>query len=242
MRAEGDIRMREWHAVIFDMDGLMLDTETLARRAWTRAMADLGLEIPNETYVKLIGRTVDDVRKIIAEEMGADVPFDEISRRKSEYMDQEIAANGIPLKPGLLELLDWLDAQRIPKAVASSTHRQTLARKLELVGLYDRFPVQVCGDEIEHGKPAPGIFLVAAEKLGARPEHCVVLEDSEPGIVAAHRAGMIPILVPDQVSPSPVATAQAFRVLDSLVQVRRFLEETRRAGESPESRLTQTTS
>ncbi len=234
--------MRDWQAVIFDVDGLMLDTEILARRAWDRAMADWHLTIPDSTYAKLVGRRVDDVGKIIAEEMGAQVPFDEIARRKNEYLDESIASNGIPIKEGLLELLDWLDERRISKAVASSTHRPVLLRKLALTGLVGRFTVMVCGDEIAQGKPAPDIFLAAARHLQVAPSECIVLEDSEPGIIAANAAGMIPILVPDQIKPSAEAVALAFRVLPSLHDVKELLADNWPPGPSSHSRLTNTSS
>ncbi len=228
--------------MIFDVDGLMLDTEILARRAWDRAMSDWNLTIPDSTYAKLVGRRVDDVGKIIAEEMGAHVPFEEIALRKSEYLEASIANNGIPIKPGLLELLDWLDKRRISKAVASSTHRQVLLRKLALTGLVGRFTVMVCGDEIAQGKPAPDIFLAAARHLQVAPSECIVLEDSEPGIIAANAAGMIPILVPDQIKPSAEAVALAFRVLPSLHDVKELLADNWPPGPSSHSRLTNTSS
>ncbi len=212
-------------AVIFDMDGLMLDTERLARIAWDRAMADWGFAIPDEVYYELIGRTISDVGMILRAKLASELPFQEIAQRKQEYLDEEMAQQGIPVKPGLFELLDWLDLAHLEKAVASSTFRGSALQKLRRAGLQDRFRVLVGGDEIQSGKPAPDIFLAAARRLGAPPNRCVVLEDSEPGIQAANSAGMISIMVPDGKPPSSKAAELAHRVFPSLVEVRVFLEQ-----------------
>lgn len=212
-------------AVIFDMDGLMLDTERLARIAWDRAMADWGHTIPDEVYYRLIGRSVADVGEILRQALAADLPFEEIALRKRQYIDQEIAEHGIPVKPGLYELLDWADQVGLKKATATSTFREVALQKLRLVGLQDRFDAIVCGDDIRRGKPAPDIFLAAASKLDTPASECVVLEDSEPGIEAAQAAGMIPLMVPDIKPPSEEAAARAYRVFPSLVQVKTFLAQ-----------------
>lgn len=212
-------------AVIFDMDGLMLDTERLARAAWDRAMADWGYAIPDEVYYQLIGRTVPDVGTILRARLAKGLPFEEIAKRKQEYLDQEIVQHGIPVKPGLFELLDWLDRVHLKKAVASSTFRELTLVKLRRAGLQDRFDAIVGGDEIRRGKPAPDVFLAVARKLAAPADRCVVLEDSEPGVQAANAAGMISVMVPDGKPPSAAAAARAYRVFPSLVEVKVFLEQ-----------------
>lgn len=213
------------HAVIFDMDGLMLDTERLARIAWDRAMADWGYTIPDEVYHQLIGRTVPDVGRILRDKVAAELPFEEIAQRKQEYLDREIAQHGIPVKPGLFQLLDWLDRVHLKKAVASSTFRELAMQKLRHAGLQDRFDTIVGGDEIRQGKPAPDIFLAAARRLDTPADRCVVLEDSEPGVQAANAAGMISVMVPDGRPPSSEAAARAYRVLPSLAEVQVLLEQ-----------------
>jgi HAD superfamily hydrolase (TIGR01509 family) len=212
-------------AVVFDMDGLMLDTERLARIAWDQAMAEWGHTIPDEVYFRLIGRSVADVGEILRQALAADLPFEEIARRKRQYVDREIAEHGIPVKPGLHELLDWVDQAGLKKATATSTFREVALQKLRLVGLQDRFDAIVCGDDIQRGKPAPDIFLAAARKLAIPAGECVVLEDSEPGIEAAQSAGMVPLMVPDIKPPSEEATARAYRVFSSLGQVKTFLAQ-----------------
>lgn len=212
-------------AVIFDMDGLMLDTERLARSAWDRAMADWGHTIPDEVYYRLIGRSIADTGEILRQALAADLPFEEIALRKRQYVDQEIARHGIPVKPGLLELLGWVDQAGLKKATATSTFREVALQKLRLARLQDRFDAIVCGDDVRRGKPAPDIFLATAHKLATPANQCVVLEDSEPGIEAAQAAGMIPLMVPDIKPPSKEAAALAYRVFPSLLEVKTFLAQ-----------------
>jgi len=210
-------------AVILDMDGLMLDSERMARDAWRRALADWGLVLPDGLYFQLVGREATDTKGILARAFGPALPVEEAYARKQRYLEEAMLRGGIPTKPGLHALLDFLDARGIRKAVASSTHRPLVVQKLRLTGLLERFAVLVCGDEVRNGKPAPDVFLLAAERLGVPACECLVLEDSEAGIRAARAAGMTPILVPDLKPPSPEVAALAHRVLPSLEHVREYL-------------------
>jgi len=202
-------------AVIFDMDGLMLDTERLAQQAWQRAGAELGYPLPDELYLQAIGRTAAATEVLLRNGFGADFPFPEIYARKQQYYHAALE-QPIPTKPGLFELLALVETLGLPKAVATSTARPLALKKLTAAGLLTHFSVIVCGDEIAHGKPAPDIFLAAATKLAIDPAHCLVLEDSPAGIQAAHAAGMTPIHVPDLIAPSPETRRLAYRVVTSL--------------------------
>jgi HAD superfamily hydrolase (TIGR01509 family) len=206
-------------AVLFDMDGLMLDTERMARRAWTSALAAHGYAMDEPSYLRLLGRTAGDVQQILRELFGPELPFVEIYRMRTANYEADIASNGIRTRPGLLELLDFLEEKNIPKAVASSTVNWFVLHKLERAGIAQRFSTIVSGDQVPRGKPEPDIFLEAARRLGVDPVKCVVLEDSEAGITAAHRAGMIPIMIPDLKPPTPEVRALAYRVLPSLHEV-----------------------
>lgn len=203
-------------AVIFDMDGLMLDSEPLAKRAWSKALAESGLSIDDALYLEVVGRSVPDTKQIFCSALGAGFVFDDVYARQHGYFEDIIAREGIPLKPGLCELLAWLEGHGVPKALASSTPRAGVLARLQRVGLDECFPVIVAGDDIQHSKPAPDIFLAAAELLGVSPAHCVVLEDSESGIRAAHAAGMLPLMVPDMKAPSAEVVTLAYQVLPSL--------------------------
>ncbi len=206
-------------AVIFDMDGLMLDTERIAQQAWQRAGTELGYELPDEIYRQAIGRTAPATEAIFRAHLGADSPFDAIYQRKQHYYHAAIEAGEIARKAGLLELLDCLDQLALPKAVATSTARPLALQKLRSTGLLDHFPHLVCGDEIPNGKPAPDIFLAAAASLGVAPAHCLVLEDSHAGIRAAHAAAMIPIHIPDLVAPTAETRSLVYKIVDSLHDV-----------------------
>src|SRR5688572_15685366 len=191
MRAAAEIDVR---AVVFDMDGLMLDTEHMARETWGLAAADCGLDLDDELFLRLVGRTRRDSAEILREAWGAETSFDDFRTRCSEHWEAVVATRGIPVKPGLLELLDFLDEAGLPRAVATSTGGAGAERSLRLAGVIDRVDYIVSGDQVERGKPSPDIFLRAAERLGIAPAHCLVLEDSLYGVMAAHAAGMVPVM------------------------------------------------
>jgi HAD superfamily hydrolase (TIGR01509 family) len=206
-------------AVIFDMDGLMLDTERLAPLAWTNAAAAVGVDFDMALLPSMVGRNFTDCQAIVVERYGTGYPTNELMRAWHAAYDAIVAREGIALKAGLLDLLDWLERQLIAKAVATSTRRDRAQTKLVHTGLMSRFDALVGGDEISRGKPAPDIFLLAAQRLRQRPADCLVLEDSEPGVRAAFAAGMTPIMVPDLHPPSQALLDLKPLVLASLAQV-----------------------
>lgn len=204
----------------------MFDTERIAQRAWVRAAADFGYNYPDHVYQGVIGRARPDVECYSMEAFGAEFPFEAVYHAKGRYMQEALENHGIPLKPGLLDLLAWLEAHSIPKGVASSSLRAAVLRNLKLAGLAQEcFGALVGGDEVPRGKPAPDIFLEVARRLGIAPEDCLVLEDSNTGIKAAHAAGMYPVMVPDLKPPTDEARAFAYRIVDSLTGVQAILEE-----------------
>jgi HAD superfamily hydrolase (TIGR01509 family) len=210
-------------AVIFDMDGLMLDTEPVAARAWTDAADRLGLPFDHAVTRRMIGRNFPDCRALIREHHGDDYPVDALMSGWHAAYDAIIDREGLVVKEGLFELLDWLEAQAIPKAVATSTRRSRAQAKLERIGVAQRFATLVGGDEIARGKPAPDIFLEVAARLPADAGACLVLEDSEPGVRGALAAGMAAIIVPDLHAPSDALVAAGPLVLSTLHEVRAHL-------------------
>jgi HAD superfamily hydrolase (TIGR01509 family) len=206
-------------AVIFDMDGLLIDTETLVRVTWRQAATDCGLDLDDALFLSLVGRTRRDTHEILQSAFGDDFALDTFVARCTARWEACIAETGIPLKPGARELLDRLDEIDMPRAVATSTGREGAVRSLELAGVLDRFPHLVTGDQVERGKPAPDIFLRAASLLGVEPARCLVLEDSPYGVMAAHAAGMVPVMVPDLVAPTDEIARLAYAVLGSLDEV-----------------------
>jgi HAD superfamily hydrolase (TIGR01509 family) len=206
-------------AVIFDMDGLMLDTEAPALRAWESAARALGREFDLELCRQMIGRNFRDCVALIRARHGPDYPVDELTSAWAADYDAIVAAEGISLKPGLDDILDLLDERGIATAVATSTRRERARAKLDSAGLLHRFAALVGGDEVARGKPAPDIFIAAAGRLGVAARDCIVLEDSEPGIIAAAAAGMTPVMVPDLHPPSAEVLLLEPLVLASLSAV-----------------------
>jgi HAD superfamily hydrolase (TIGR01509 family) len=211
-------------AVIFDMDGLMFDTERLILWAWQKAMADCGFSAPEELYLKSVGLTDEATNAILVEALGPEFPLEAVRERERQYLRGYVEEHGAPIKPGLLELLDFLDELGLPKAIGSSSQRRTVERMVASAGLQGRFVALAGGDEVTYGKPAPDIYLLAARRLGVSPAGCLVLEDSEPGVQAARAAGMTPILVPDLKPPSAEGAALARWVLPSLHEVKEILQ------------------
>jgi len=209
-------------AVIFDMDGLMLDTEVLYRQVWRQAASELGYVLSHESYLGFVGRRAADCHEVFRATFGTDFPLSHFLARGETLYQEHIHQYGVPRKTGLLELLDDLDERGTPKAVATSTERTNALKHLG--PLADRFNSITTGDEVQEGKPAPDIFLLAAERLQVPPPQCLVLEDSEAGIAAATTAGMPCIMVPDLKPASEQAIAQAAGICASLHEVRTYLQ------------------
>ena len=208
--------------VVFDMDGTMLDTEPLSMQGWQAAIKAQNLNVSQQlfdtTFNAIIGTNADNCRKVIT----ASIPnFDyeagyNVAR---DYMDDYMQANGVPLKPGLLELLDYLEKMNIKKCVATSTRKEKATRNLEWANIAHRFEVIVGGDEVEASKPNPDIFLKAASLCGIAPQACLVLEDSAAGTTGGYHAGMQVIIVPDILQPDDDIRKMAVTVCNDLFEV-----------------------
>jgi HAD superfamily hydrolase (TIGR01509 family) len=209
--------------VIFDMDGLMLDTEPHAAQAWTDAAELLGMDFDRDVTTRLVGHNSPDCITMIRAHHGPDYPVEKLLEAWHGAYEAIIEREGIRVKPGLLDLLAWLEAERIPAAVATSTRRHRAQDKLERTHIAGRFAALVGGDEVARGKPAPDIYLEAAARLNIAAGSCLALEDSEPGMTAALAAGMTAIMVPDIGRPSPALLAREPLVLPSLVEVQALL-------------------
>ena len=206
-------------AVIFDMDGLMLDTEPLAARAWGEAAAGLGVGFDMALAQAMIGRNFADCSVMLRAHYAAPYPVDALLAGWHAAYDAIVEREGLAVKPGVHELLGWLEANAIKRAVATSTRRERAVSKLERTTLLPRFHQIVGGDEVARGKPAPDIYVEAARRLGANAASCLVLEDSEPGVRAALAAGMLPIMVPDLHPPPTDLAALDLIVLPTLHDV-----------------------
>jgi HAD superfamily hydrolase (TIGR01509 family) len=210
-------------AVIFDMDGTLLDTEPLAARAWEEAAAALGVDFDPALALAMVGRNFADCSAFLHGHFGPDYPTAQLLGSWHAAYDAIVERDGFAIKDGVHELLDWLEAAAIPRAIATSTRRARAEAKLAQCALLPRFHAIVGGDEVARGKPSPDIYLAAAARLGIAPAVCVALEDSEPGFRAALAAGMLPILVPDLKPASVELLDLAPLVLPSLGAVRDHL-------------------
>lgn len=206
---------RAVRAAILDMDGLMFDSERAAREAWRAALAGRGYALDDAVYARAIGRTAQEARAVFVEAFGEDLPVAAIEADMALRL-RRLLEPVPPLKPGLHALLDTLDELGLQAAVASATAAAEVRRRLATAALADRFAVVVGGDEVRAGKPAPDLFLHAADVLGVAPAACIVLEDSEAGIRAASAAGMVPVMVPDLVLPSAECLALCESVVGTL--------------------------
>jgi len=210
--------------IVFDMDGLMFDTERLSVDAWVRAGAEAGYAVSEALVAGTVGLDIKHTKRIFAERFGEDFDFDALRSVKLGYVDDFIEKHGMPVKPGLHELLRYLRSNRYKIALATSTAAARVAYYFEKTGLSEFFDGVVCGDSVQNGKPAPDIFLKAGELLGLPPAACLVLEDSPAGILAAHRAGMKPVLIPDLAEPDEEIRRLSFAQLPSLADVIPLLE------------------
>lgn len=215
----------EVELIIFDMDGLMLDTERIAFAGWKEAAAKYGYQIEEELYLKTLGMTPIISREIYMEHFGDKFPYKEIRAERMRIAEEIIKTKGVPVKRGLYDLINYLNKINMKKAVATSTSRDNALNLLKQAQIDNFFDCIVCGDEVVNSKPNPEIFLKVADKLQCSYNKCLVLEDSEAGIAAAHEAGMLSIAIPDMKEPSKEVQKLAFKRMNSLVDVQAFLEE-----------------
>jgi HAD superfamily hydrolase (TIGR01509 family) len=183
-------------AVIFDMDGLLFDSETLYQEAVLLAATEHGCEVAADFFARTVGLPWTQSRALLISQFGDGFAVDEFQAAWVRHF-WVIAETRLALKPGAVELLDLLDRLRLPRAIATSSSRTTVERHLSAHGLLDRFDAIVAHGDYDTGKPAPDPFLRAAERLGADPARCLALEDSHNGVRAAAAAGMMTIMVPD---------------------------------------------
>lgn len=208
-----------YKAAIFDMDGLLLDTERVCMQAFADACKALSLPILNDVYLQIIGRNAQGIKQVLCDGYGADLDYDQLRTEWMARYHPIVEQQAIPVKEGVIALLDWLKAQSIPIAVATSTHKELAITKLKLAGLYDYFDHLSNGCEVSKGKPSPEIFLLAASRLNISAQHCLAFEDSSNGVRSAISAGMQVYQVPDLVKPDADIIALGHTISDSLADV-----------------------
>ncbi len=189
------------NTVVFDMDGILFDTERLCQDSWLAVAEEKGLPGMAEIFPQCIGLNANDSRRIVMNAYGEDFDYEGFRGQASVWFWDYIEKNGLPMKPGVRELLDWLKENGWTVGLASSTRRSSVLNHLEQAGIRDYFSTVITGDMVEHSKPQPDIYLMACRELGADPEETYAIEDSPNGIRSAHAAGMIPLMVPDMIAP-----------------------------------------
>lgn len=211
--------MNKPKAIIFDMDGLMIDSERVTFESYVKVLKEEGRNFDLEFYKKLLGKTKQNIFQIFRDQYGQDFPIDEIYKRVHVCNNQEYDENGVPVKPGLIQLFPKLKEEQIPAVIATSSNRHRVIDILKRTGMEDYFEDMVCGDDIVHGKPDPEIFLSAAKKAGQNPEDCLVLEDSESGIMASKNANIPVICVVDLKYPEEPFSTYPEKIVSSLDEV-----------------------
>lgn len=220
-------------ALIFDLDGLLVDSEPLSRRSWAEVIAQVGYTLTDDIFLQMIGRSETEVRTLFERVFGRNFPFETVYHLRQAHFLEALAREGVPPKPGAHDLLTYATRAGLPRAVASSTSRAMAEGKLRSAGLRDYFDIIVTGEDVPRAKPAPDLFLEAARRLAQPAAACMVLEDSVAGVQAAHAAGMPCILIPD-VQPIPAEIARlATWQLRSLAEVPPLLEALRADGRAP---------
>ncbi len=210
-------------AVLFDMDGLMVDTELLARAAWQRVVAPYGLTISDSVYERMLGRRTVESAQLVLDALPLPLSRDELVERKTAEFLLSLAG-GVPAMPGLWELLERIEQSGLSWAVATSTPRPVAEIVLGKLGVVGRYMALACGDEVGHGKPAPDIFLLAAARLGVAPAACLALEDSAAGCAAAAAAGIRVVAVPTELTRHELFSCASARY-PSLLHVAAHLDE-----------------
>lgn len=216
-------RRGEIQGVLFDMDGLVLDTEILYSRFWREACGAFGFNMSYQQSLKMRALNRQAGAEMLQSFFGPEVDYTAVRQERIRRMDAFVASEGVKTKPGIPELLDILRERGIATAIASSSPTERIEAYLKSVGLLDRFDKLCSGYQVAHGKPEPDIFLYGAESLGVPPENCLALEDSYAGLLSAYRAGCLPVMIPDLDAPSEKTMELVYAVAKSGIDVVKLL-------------------
>ena len=215
---------RPIRGILFDMDGLVLDSEALYTRFWREAANALGFPMTVEQSwgMRSLGKKLG--QPYLESLFGPTVDYTTLRQKRIELMDAYVEKYGIDVKPGIYELLDYMDDNNIPGAITSSSPMEFIEKHLSAVHLLHRFQKLCSGHSIPNGKPAPDIYLLGAKELGLKPEECLALEDSPTGILSAYRACCLPVMIPDLDQPKEDIQKLLFAKADSLSDIIHILK------------------
>ena len=217
--------MENLKLVIFDMDGLIFDTERLSYESWKEAAKEFNIDFDLNLLYKLLGTNHESVRNTLHNEFENKIDVDNYIMERNNIYLSKIMNGRVEKKKGIEELLKYLTDKNIKKAVATSSNREIAYKLLKGAGIYDYYDYILCGDEVKKSKPNPEVFLRVAEKLDIPANQCMVLEDSEAGTIAASRAKMTPVIIPDLKNPSEDIEKLAFKKLNNLEEVINLIED-----------------
>ncbi|MBP5669134.1 MAG: HAD family phosphatase [Lachnospiraceae bacterium] len=211
-------------AVLFDMDGTLIDTEKYYRVFWPKAMAEFGYHMTDEQVLSMrsLGRPFAPAR--LKEWFGEELDYYAVRARRTEMMEAQLDIDGIRLKPGAVEILEELRRRGILAAVATATPPERTEKYLGLTGIRPYFSKIISATQVKEGKPSPDIYLYACEQLGLAPEECMAVEDAPNGILAAYRAGLRVVMVPDQTQPTEELQGMLYANVDRLDDLTRCLD------------------
>ncbi|WP_412497606.1 HAD family hydrolase [Vibrio furnissii] len=216
-----------FQAAIFDMDGLLLDTERVCIEIFEQACQAVGVPFLRDLYLSVIGRNAAGIEATLRAGYGPDLDYMQLHNEWRTRYNAVVKHQAIPVKQGVIELLEWLKAEHIPTAVATSTQRDVASIKLRLSGLERYFDAVATGCEVSQGKPHPEIYLLAASRLDVAPAQCLAFEDSNNGVRSAVAAKMIAYQIPDLVMPSDDVVALGHRIRPTLSDVLEELKASR---------------
>ena len=212
-------------AIVFDMDGLLFDSERIVQRSWEEAGNQLGLEHMGETIYHTLGMNLAGRNHYFRNTIAKDFPCEEFAKQARIWFYKIVNEEGLPMKNGARKLLEYGKVNGYRMAIATSSRKEYALKNLKAAKIYDFFDAGVFGDMVQHAKPDPEIYLKACDSIGAAPANCIALEDAPAGIRAAYAAGMKPIMIPDLVAPTPEIEALLYETCDTLLGVIGIMEK-----------------
>ncbi len=219
------MRLPQLDGVIFDADGTLFDTERLAYTVWTAVSREMNAPYIPQHYMELVGRNHHGIVAALQQICPPDFPLDDFLTLCSQRCRAKLIQEGVPLKKGAREILEFLHQRNIPVALATSSGAQTTRLKLEDAHFTSYFHAVITGDMVTHSKPDPEIYRLACQALHLDPTRTLGVEDSKNGILSAHAAGMYPVMIPDLIPPPSEVESLLFRTFHSLLDLRDFLTQ-----------------
>ena len=211
-------------AIIFDMDGLMMDSERVTFECYQERLKDMNLTMDEKFYKTLLGKPIKGIYQRFYDVYGNDFPIENVIQDVHQLMAERFETEGVPVKKGLVELLHYLKDNNYKTIVATSSNRDRVDKILAQAKITEFFDDSICGDEVTKGKPNPEVFLKSCQKLGVNVDEAIVLEDSEAGIQASYDANIKVICIPDMKYPEKQYEEKTFKILKDLTEVTAYLK------------------